>query len=77
MEILRGPLLMLEMWAGLRSEISKKGRARDAGLGSILCGDNASWAASERHFFRGGRPSPKWKRLEKGKDGDVQTSSVC
>ena len=51
MEILSGPLLMLEMWAGLGNKISKKGRARDAGLGIILCGDDATWVATEKHFL--------------------------
>lgn len=77
MEIRRGPLLMLEMWAGLGNKISKKERARDAGLGIILCSDNATWAASERHLLRGGRSNPRWKRLEEGRNGDMQTSSVC
>ena len=77
MEILRGPLLMLEMWAGLGNKISKKGRARDAGLGIILCGDDATWAASGRHLLGGVRSNPRWKRLEEGRNGDMQTSSVC
>lgn len=77
MEIHRGPLLTLEMWAGLGNKISKKGRARDAGLGIILCGDDATWAATERHFLRGGISNPRWKRLEEGSNGDMQISSVC
>ena len=35
MEILRGPLLMLEMWAGLGNKISKKGRAREQAWASF------------------------------------------
>ena len=77
MEILSGPLLMLEMWAGLGNKISKKGRARDAGLGIILCGDDATWVATEKHFLGGGRSNPRRKRLEDGRTGDMQTSSVC
>ena len=50
-ELLGGALLVLEMWAGLRSKGSKKGRARVGGLVVILNGDKASQAASERNIF--------------------------
>lgn len=75
-EILGGVLLMLEMWAALRSKSSEKGRARDVDLGIIIQSGNASWAASERNFFSIACPNSRCKRLEEGGDREVKTFSV-